>query len=318
MRTGSRAVRWALRESIGWWEAVRMQPLARAYPFSLGERAVSNRVVPWAVRSVYRPGVQDVNGVRMLVPRPPEWGGGGEFHLALGTYERPEVRYLRRWLRPGDGFLDVGGHVGYFALLAAACVGPRGRVLAVEPTAGSAAVLRQNVDLNGFRWATVIEAAATDFDGQDALSVSGLDPMFNSLHREDAPAEAVSVAVNARRLDSIMAEGGWFPVAGIKIDAEGAEGEVLRGATQLLDRNPSLFVIFEVSGESGRRLRSTLDAIHLLTSRGYDLYALSAMGRERPVAAADLVSRLRQPRWQDAHFNVVARRAAAASTPERA
>jgi FkbM family methyltransferase len=315
MGVESRAFRWVLRESICWWEAVRTRRLARARPFALGERVVSNRIVPWAVRSAFRPGVQEVNGVRMQIPRPPDWGGGGEFHLALGTYERPEVEYLRRWLRPGDGFLDVGAHVGYFTLLAASCVGPRGRVLAVEPTADSAERLRRNVALNGFGWATVIEAAATDFDGEDALAVSGLDPMFNSLRRADAPVANTTVRVTARRLDTIMADAGWFPVAGIKIDSEGAEGEALRGATEVLNRNPSLFVIFELSAESDRRLQSTHDAIALLTSRGYDLYGLTPRGRERPVAASDLISRLRQPRWQDAHFNVVARPAAAASVP---
>jgi hypothetical protein len=100
MGVGSRALRWALRESICWWEAVQTRPLARARPFALGERVVSNRVVPWAVRAAFRPGVQEVNGVRMHIPRPPDWGGGGEFHLALGTYERAEVEYLKRWLRP--------------------------------------------------------------------------------------------------------------------------------------------------------------------------------------------------------------------------
>ena len=52
----------------------------------------------------------------MEIPRPPDWGGGGEFHMALGTYEQTELAYVLSRLHPGDTFLDLGAHIGYFTL----------------------------------------------------------------------------------------------------------------------------------------------------------------------------------------------------------
>ncbi|MCU1243185.1 MAG: methyltransferase FkbM family [Candidatus Acidoferrum typicum] len=72
----------------------------------------------------------------------------------------PEVQdALRRHLRPGMTFYDLGANVGFFSLLAARMVGERGCVVAFEADPEIAARLRENVDRNGFRYAKIVEKA---------------------------------------------------------------------------------------------------------------------------------------------------------------
>ena len=283
-------------------------PGARRWPFSWSARAARNRLVPWAARAAFRDGIQHVNGIRMVVPRPPAWGGGGEFHMALGTYERTELAFVLGRLRPGDTFLDVGAHIGYFSLPAALRVGPRGRVIAVEPVAASAALLRRNVVLNRFENVDVIEAAASNRDGEATLRICADSEMWASIRSGTFDNEAATVSVPMRSLDGILAERGWPAVAGIKIDVEGAESDVLRGADETLRRNPDAFLLFEASGGGPGRVAATLETLELLEARGYRFRRLTGRRLAPPVGAVDLLPLLQRPNWYDNLFNVVAER----------
>jgi hypothetical protein len=77
-----------------------------------------------------------------------------------GVWEPGETRFLRALVRPGDVFVDVGAHVGYFSLLAASRVGEEGAVIAVEPEPRNLRLLRANLARNGASRARVIPLAA--------------------------------------------------------------------------------------------------------------------------------------------------------------
>ena len=187
--------------------------------------------------------------------------------MALGTYEKQELEYVVSHLSPGDTFLDVGAHVGYFTLPAAKAVGPGGRVIAFEPSPASVRLIRENAKLNGFGWITVCEAAASDHDGPELLFRSPKSPMWNRLVRFPVRDGMDTIAISAKTIDSTLAECGWPPIAGMKVDVEGAELDVLRGSTSCLDRNPRAFVIVEMQGRA--RLEGSLAVLHLLEDQGY-------------------------------------------------
>src|SRR4029079_6403356 len=63
-----------------------------------------------------------------------------------------EMTFIKRYLRPGDAFIDAGANVGIYTLFAAQLVGPSGSVIAFEPDPGAADRLRENVDRNGQTW----------------------------------------------------------------------------------------------------------------------------------------------------------------------
>src|SRR5712691_1786540 len=204
-RLGSELRRAIARASIMALEHIRGARLGRRPPLSLAIRWLGNHYVPWAARSAFVEAPHKVNGVVMVIPRPPLGGWGGEFHMALGTYERRELAWVLQRLSPGDLFVDVGAHVGYFSLPAARRVGPSGRVIAIEPTPTSVEVLERNRSLNSSYWIEVIAAAASDRDGRALLNVNNLSPMWNSLHPIRLGSVESMVSVPTIALDGVFA-----------------------------------------------------------------------------------------------------------------
>ena len=124
-------------------------------------------------------------------------------------------------------------------------MGERGRVIAIEPTPSSAAILRENVALNSFRAVIVIEAAASCRSGTGQLTTSGTSAMWNTLERETLYGATESVEVAVRTIDEIVA--GCASPRGrlLKLDVERHKRDVLLGAVATVKRNPRFEVLFE-------------------------------------------------------------------------
>ncbi|MEH0194922.1 FkbM family methyltransferase [Caulobacter sp. CCNWLY153] len=154
-----------------------------------------------------------------------------------GSFEDDLVASFSRMLRPGAVFVDIGAHYGFFSLWAATLVGAEGAVISFEPTPDTADRLRRN--LAPFETATVNAAAVWDAD--ETLSFNTFDvswSAFNSYTSIRAPDDMdtpapVVVQVPALSLDSYFAGAERGPDV-IKIDAESAELNVLRGAEAVL------------------------------------------------------------------------------------
>lgn len=154
--------------------------------------------------------------------------------IAKGGYEPHVEALLRRLLGPGDGFLDIGANVGYFALLAARLVGPAGQVYAVEANADNARLLAASRLENGFDNLTVLQIAAGAAPGLLALHTMYSTGTTSPL-ADEAAALLASRTVPALPLDDLI------PIAPrialVKIDVDGAEPSALRGCTRLLARH---------------------------------------------------------------------------------
>ncbi len=148
-------------------------------------------------------------------------------------------RLLDSLLRPGDHFVDVGANIGYNALYAAARVGHRGRVTAIEPAPDTVALLRQHVAANQLAHVGVVAGAAGRRRETRRLFVRGAVSAVNSLYRDGCYGEPTAVtAVEVHPLDDLV------PSADVvKIDVEGAELEVLEGMARLIaQHHPSVIV----------------------------------------------------------------------------
>src|SRR5579863_851790 len=102
----------------------------------------------------------EVDGLHFTLDR------GDTLHLALaGEYEPYGVRLMEEFLRPGDLFVDIGAHIGYYALRAARVVGPTGCVLAFEPDPDNFELLVKNARDNGIVNVRPVPLALTDGAG---------------------------------------------------------------------------------------------------------------------------------------------------------
>jgi FkbM family methyltransferase len=195
--------------------------------------------------------------------------------LFLGrNYERRECEILARFLRPGMVFFDVGAHVGYYTLLASRKVGAEGRVVAFEPDPRNHQLLTENVRINELSNVEVVNTAVGSSERTLELF---RDPDWTGDHRIHAVAGRDSVTVRCTSLDAFCA-GKTRPDI-IKMDVQGAEGEVLSGMSRLITEAPprAIFTEFWPSelAQVGTGPERFVEAIQ---AAGYAAYEVSDRG----------------------------------------
>ena len=175
----------------------------------------------------------------------------GRYIYYFGVWEPQLTAWLRRALRPGDVFVDVGANVGYFSVLASPLVGPAGGVVAVEALPEIHARLAANLGRNGVTNGRTASVAA--WDREETLEMftratgpAGTTTAYASWADRWQLAPAVHVA--AKPLTSILSSDEVRRARVIKIDAEGAEWRIVRGLADVLaDTREDLEVMLEVA-----------------------------------------------------------------------
>lgn len=196
--------------------------------------------------------------------------------LSRDTYEPDIVAWLNQWLKAGDSFWDIGANWGLISLPAAQIVGTSGRVIAVEPSASNLAWLKRHIALNQCEnIVTVVEAAVCEQHGGSvsfSLLNDGRSPsnslMFSSSVNGEAPEVSQQISVPAISLDSLLAEQGRSPKL-VKIDVEGAELKVLKGATKLLNSNTAPILVLAVHPFWQATPEDCQEIVNLLKGAGY-------------------------------------------------
>lgn len=180
-----------------------------------------------------------------------------------GLWEPNETHVLRRMLRPGDFVIDIGANIGWHTVIAALAVGPSGRVIAFEPGAANASVLRKNVLANQLCQVDVRQAAVSDHDGVGRLYLS---PSNLGDHRLDAPESGRDTeTVEVCALASVLTAEGRAPAL-IKIDAQGSESRIL-GAIDAARLNSTAILVefwphgLQRAGSNGAHLAQILAAL---------------------------------------------------------
>ncbi len=157
-------------------------------------------------------------------------------NILRGTYEQDEIALVRKLLKPGDTATDVGGHIGFFTMQMAAVVGPEGRIYAFEPLDANADLLERSIVENHFTDRVFFQRAAVGATSGDATLTFPAETLNSGgaylLRDGTAPLtgnQTMQVPVVA--LDNLPIR---RPVRLIKMDVEGAEPQVLRGANRIL------------------------------------------------------------------------------------
>ncbi len=147
-----------------------------------------------------------------------------------GAFEDEERRVLRDRTPRGGVFIDVGANFGYFALMASKWVGPEGRVFAFEPVSKTAKQLIRNISLNKAQNIEVLQAACTAEEAEMTMCIG--DDSGKAYLKSDGPGERVRTI----RLDGFVDQKELDRVDLLKVDAEGADFEVIKGAKETLER----------------------------------------------------------------------------------
>jgi FkbM family methyltransferase len=203
--------------------------------------------------------------------------------MPLGTYEPHVTAEIERDVAVGDTVFDVGAHVGYLTLVASRRVGPNGRVIAMEADARNARLLRSNIAANHADNVTVVESAVSDEVGTVTFASFSSYSSVGHIQHGDEPDDATLASVPALTIDHLVFEKGFSPPQLIKIDVEGAELLVLRGATQVL-KAYSPTVIVEV-----RRGLTMEPIVSLMGSLRYFGVELKSAGGNADHGVIDMV-----------------------------
>lgn len=192
----------------------------------------------------------------------------------LGTNELPVQQALTQQLRPGDVFYDVGANTGFFTVIGARLVGSRGHVYAFEPVPENVAVVRRNLQFNGFGYAEVIPKAVS-FSSEQGSLILTRHPGGATLITDNPPPDAIgTLAVEMVALDDLVFDQRIAPPNFVKIDVEGAELDALQGMERILRtyHPPLLYEIDdEFQDEFGRK---AAECEKYLKDRGYEITRL--------------------------------------------
>jgi len=199
-----------------------------------------------------------------------------------GAYSGGQLKILRRLLDQDSVFVDAGANQGEFTVCAASVIAD-GTVHAFEPVPNVRQHLERNLEANGFT-NVVIQSVGLSDASADEVPIYGADSTFHdgtqhiglpTLFRVSGRSEALAL-IALRRLDDVLPDHQRVNV--IKIDVEGAEWAVLKGAEATIARERPA-IIFEANEETYEAAGYSMsDVFEWMRARGYDLRVIDAAG----------------------------------------
>jgi FkbM family methyltransferase len=255
---------------------------ALAFDTAIGQRAASSfpqQLVPSSVTDI----ATEVGrlymhaGDRVMTPLIRE----------TGQWEPGETAFLRRTLKEGHTFVDVGANVGYFSVLASALVGPMGRVVAVEPEQRNLALLKANLWRNRCGNAIVLPIAAHRETGFLPLRPDEKNRGNHQVGRT----RGASALVPCARLDDLLAS---LRIDAIKVDTQGTDHDVIAGLSALVrpSTRTTIMCEFWIDGMEQRGLDPS-EVAGEYKQLGFELALLTDTGEEHRASPAEIVAAAR-------------------------
>ena len=173
-----------------------------------------------------------INGATILVPFKYSW-------FYASTYELEKTVFIQNHCKKGDTVIDIGAHLGIFSFFLAKQVGPTGKVYSFEPSEKTFDALSQTIKFNDFgSFVKPSKTAIFDSSGELTFYVYGNSTISNanSISSHNTSVKIRKTTVNKISLDELMISEKIENLTLIKIDAEGAELHILKGAKNMLTK----------------------------------------------------------------------------------
>lgn len=181
--------------------------------------------------------IRDVQGSRMTLQLK---SGGIHADLFMYGYREPEAtRVMKEIMEPDWTVIDIGANIGYYALMEARnCK----KVYAIEPGTDNYPVLLDNININSYNNIIPYRTAIGDHNGTIKFSLNPAAPNWNRVTVNGSNNSNV-IEVPVRKLDSLWEDQGRPIVDLLRMDVEGYELKILRGATEMIGAcKPSMFL----------------------------------------------------------------------------
>jgi FkbM family methyltransferase len=194
-------------------------------------------------------------------------------------FEGHEVEFIMRSLEPGMIFFDVGANAGLYTINAAKKIGGRG-VFAFEPCSSTCSLLKRNLQLNGLSDVNVAQMALGDAVSEGVLQINargkdGLNTLGHATHPDSTVVGQEQVRITTT--DVFMRDYNVPRVDVMKVDIEGAELMLFRGARDLLERADAPLILYEGFGSLSKGFGyHPVEILWLLESCGYTLLLLNS------------------------------------------
>lgn len=246
------------------------------------------RVAANSILKLILPETVNVEGAKLFInPEDPVVSGA----LTLGVYEGDEIEFFCRHLKGDITFVDVGANIGLYTCLGLASVEHNGTIIAFEPHQESLDYLKRNIDNNRHQQSVIlIETAAADLDGELILYENPENKGDNRLYPSDELQPATTI--RARTIDGVCNEHGIDSIEFLKIDVQGAEHGVIKGARKTLARSDRCILMTEFWPNGLRAAGSQPGAyVEDLVALGFELHEFAG-GELIPFNAAKATARL--------------------------
>jgi len=199
-----------------------------------------------------------------------------------GTFEAKETEFVRNFIRAGQICFDIGASFGWYTILLSQSVGYDGQVHAFEPLPQAVEILENNVRLNGCKNVTVNRIALDETSGEKELYLPDIGVSGSFRLHEYTKAFQVFKCPSLR-LDDYCRKKGIRDVDFIKADIEGAEWQMLKGATEILQNNQPVLLL-EVQKKSTSLFGyQPADLFDWLSNFGYATHYCDSDGQLVPV-----------------------------------
>lgn len=215
-------------KSVKFIKARLRNVLYKLYHWTIFSDSKLKRVFPWT----HGKKIKTINGIKF------EFDLDLSPHVCLwyvGAAENSTVELMKRFLKKGDTFIDIGANIGYISALAAGLVGKEGQVHCFEPVPKYYAMLRRFAENNKDYKICTNECALGDRNGDAAMDVTeglGMSTLVQGLRRKDLIEQTIEIKVE--RLDDYIFENRLENISMIKLDVEGYELNVLKGLSKYL------------------------------------------------------------------------------------
>ncbi len=230
---------------------------------------------------------------------------GWSFFLSRAPYEEKEWRYVEKFLTPGMIFIDIGANQGFYTILASKLVGSLGKVYAFEPAPPEFGKLRCNIKVNGCQNVIAEPFAVGEYEGVTGFYVC-LDGHGGLSGRRAPPENTLGISGTIRvrtklielpivKLDDYVNHTKLQAVDFVKLDIEGGELPLLKGATHVLSTLRPV-IMCEFAGWSTERWGYSVSDIYAyLEGYGYQWFRIARDGTLNPF----LLSATYSPEWED-------------------